>query len=472
MFQPPRTPSIDRRRLLAGAVGLSSLRAVHDSTAQTVAPTATTIPTRIQTPDLAFADPLRQLRDVWAESTGTSDVILSIVPAEPASDSLLADARSGARRFSGAIVPNWLIPDLVRDAFIAPAPAPSQPLPASIARLRSFDGQWIATDLDHDCDLLFFRRDSLGRAGLGPAETWHGLLDQCTSLSGRETGSIALPMTHSQQGIEHFISMAAAFALGGDPSAPFWFDAETMDPAIASGAHQQALELWQALGATAPEAVQSGGTGDLWQAFLNGSVTYLIAPASFVPFALDQGFDPDLLGIAQLPGVRRDDGTVTRCGNVTGASWGGVVMSSAGQQPSAEVVALLESFATTDSQMQLWSNQASGVVPAPVADSDVDSIASRLTEAGWNTAIATSWLQALQVTFTNPAQLAPLRIAETQRYLQALEIRIVAFLSGDTPTASDALELAAQDWREINDAIDIDVQRTLFAQSMMPPPAG
>ena len=28
------------------------------------------------------------------------------------------------------------------------------------------------------------------------------------------------------------------------------------------------------------------------------------------------------------------------------------------------------------------------------------------------------------------------------------------------------------DWREINDAIDIDVQRTLFAQSMMPPPAG
>ena len=472
MFDPAKTSVVERRRFITGAVGIATagMLGVRSGEAQTVAPTAIPIPTRIQTPDLAFADPLLQLRNAWAEAKGADDVILSIVPAEPASDQLLTDARSGTQRFSGAIVPNWLIPDLVRDAFITPLTAPPEPLPASITQLRSFGGQWVAADLDHDCDLLFYRQDLLDHANLTPAETWDDLLQQCTTRSTERIGSIALPVTHAQQVVDHYVSMAAPYVLAGTAPAKFWFDEESMEPVIDSGAHRQALETWLALSQTTPEILRGGSTGDLWQALLDGSVAYLVASADFLPFALDQGIDPGVLGIARLPGVRTDDGTVARAGNVTGASWGGVVMSSASEQASGESADLLRTFAQTGSQQALWTNQASGIIPAPVTTTDIESFSAQLASAGWDAAISTRWLQALQATFGDPVQLAPLRIAETRRYLDALERRIVALLSGVGSSAAEALDLAAQDWRAINNEIDIEVQRALFAQSLMPPP--
>jgi multiple sugar transport system substrate-binding protein len=462
--------SLDRRRLLVGA-GAAALLGPSSARAQSAAPSPTPTPIRIQTPDLAFADALNQAKDSWSVANDAADLILSIVPAEPASDSLLNDARSGARRFSGSVIPNWLISDLVRDEYIVPATAPPETLPASITQLRSFGGEWYATDLDHDCDLLFFRRDLLDRTDLDPADTWETLLDQVTELTARGNGGVGLPMNHAQQVVDHFASMAASFVLGSDPDAHFWFDPNTMTPSIASFDHQRALDLWRKLGRTMTESLRAGSTGDLWRALADGTVVYLVASADFLPFALDQNMDPGVLGISPLPGATGANGSIQRAGNVTGASWGGVTMSSTGDRARTEVSGFLASMANPDAQEALWVDRATGIVPAPASDSDVTSMTAVLADLGWPEHLSSAWLGALHRTFTNPLQLPALRIAETRRYMNALEDRIVPYLASDETSAADCLTAAASDWIAINEAIGVETQRDLYTRSLMPPPS-
>ncbi|HET9658974.1 MAG TPA: hypothetical protein VFP05_01485, partial [Thermomicrobiales bacterium] len=227
----------NRRRFLAGAgVALGIPTGIH---AQSADPSPTPIPIRIQTPDLAFADALKGSLVRWSDANAIDDLRLSIVPAEPASDSLLNDARKGIERFSGAFVPNWTIPDLVRDHFILPAPPTLAPLPLAIAQLRSFGGGWFATDLDHDCDLLYFRQDQLDSAAFEPAETWNRLLEQAEEFGDLGMGGVGIPTTHAQQVVDHFTAMAASVVLGSDPPSPFWFEPDSMAPAIASADHQR-----------------------------------------------------------------------------------------------------------------------------------------------------------------------------------------------------------------------------------------
>jgi hypothetical protein len=94
---------------------------------------------------------------------------------------------------------------------------------------------------------------------------------------------------------------------------------------------------------------------------------------------------------------------------------------------------------------------------------------SALSDAGWPESPTSAWLTALYETVTNPVQLPALRIAETRRYLQALEDRIVPFLASDDDAAA-TLAVAAADWTAINEAIGIETQRDLYGRSLMPAP--
>jgi ABC-type glycerol-3-phosphate transport system substrate-binding protein len=340
----------------------------------------------------------------------------------------------------------------------------------AIAQLRSFGGEWFATDLDHDCDLLYFRQDLLEQNGLEPAETWPSLLDQVQELTARGQPGIGLPVTHSQQVIDHFVAMAAAFALGSNPTASFWFDLDTMVPAIASDDHRQALDLWRALGQTMSPELHAGSTGDLWQALIDGRVSYLVASADVLPFALERGLDPGALGIAALPGVTGASGSMQRVGNVGGPSWGGVTMSSTGDRARTEATAFLTSLAAPDIQRVFWSDRSTGITPAPASKSDIATMGVTLTDAGWPEQPAADWLTALHATFSNPRQLPALRIAETRRYLQAMEDRIVPFLASDDDSAAETLAAVAADWTAINEAIGTDTQHDLYLRSLMPAP--
>ncbi len=424
----------------------------------------TPVPIRIQTPELAFVDALQERLVGYQAAGGESNLLLSIVPAEPASDSLLNDLRLRGRRFSGALVPQWLIPDLVRDDFILPVSPPVTLLPESIARLRSFGGQWVASDLDHDCDLLFYRADQLDSAGLAPPETWEDLLTATETLSGSGSG-IGLPCTYAQQVADHFCAMAVNFV----GTNPFWFDSSSMQPTIDSQQHVDALELWQALAAHVPAALRTGSTGDLWNALIDGSVGFLVASASLLPFALDRIVDPSLIGILPLPGTLSENKTVVRTGNTTGANWGGVAIK--GTYGTDAVAGFLDYLTGPNQSSELWSDRSTGILPTPATAIEVARDSATLTSAGWPEAPTNVWLSALQETFGNPNQLIPLRIAETRRYLQALDDLLVRFLTGEISTATETLERAASEWGSINNAIDVEVQRELFEQSLMAPPA-
>ncbi len=443
--------TLDRRRFLTGAG--AALGAVSLSGVSSQEPAPTPIPIRIQTPDLAFVDALQQQLEQFQIATGPNDLILSIVPAEPASDSLLSDLRSNNQRFSGALVPWWLVPDLVRGGFIAPANPPPRPLPPAIATLRSFGGEWVATDFDHDCDLLFLRADRVSSI----PETWSELLD----LAETNDLALAIPQTHAQQAVDHFCSMAASVVGTGE----FWLDPDPMDPLIASPAHREALETWKALSDRTPAAVRTGSTGDLWQSFVEGETVALVASAAFLPFALQTRLDSAVLIVAELPGWTAEDGVILRAGNTTGTNWGGVTI--AGTADQATVGAFLDALAQPDAQHALAASVTSGVTPAALdAQAELDA----LTAAGWPEVLTASWLDTISATVGNPLQLSPLRIAETRRYLLSLENHIVAYLASDSGSAEDMLQAAATEWRDINQAIDIDIQRELYGKSRMAAP--
>lgn len=459
-----RSVLFDRRQFLTGA-GLASIGSAFTTTTHAEAPSPP-LPVRIQTPDLAFAEPLRQLLGQWSRDH-ESNLKLSIVPAEPASDSLLNDARTGQARFSGAIVPGWLLSDLVRDGFIVPATPPPTPLPSAIAQLRSFGGAWVATDFDHDCDLLYYRPDLLAEQGLSPAQTWDELLNQSIELFDRIGGGTALPQTHAQQVVDHFASMAAVFVMSDSTQDRFWFDPETMQPAIDSDSHIQALDRWRALARTTPLPLRSGSTGELWQSLLDGTTAYLLAPASFFPYAVDRGAVGETIGVSELPGLRANDGTIARVGNATGPNWGGVVLSRAGEKSRTEIRSFLLEISKPASQTALWSDPSTGMAPAVSGSAELVF----REEAGWPEHTTSSWLDAIRRTLNNPTQLPPLRIAETRRYLQALEDRIVPFLASENSSAADTLSEAAKSWDEIDRAIGIEIQQRLFEQSLIPAPA-
>lgn len=452
---------LDRRQVLTGAGGaLIGLVIGNDGTRAAA-------PIRIQIPDLAFARALENLLTVWTSTNSTAQLTLALVPPEPASASLLNDARMQLNQFAGALVPVWTIPDLVRDDFIVPVSPPPIALPRSVAHLRSFGGEWVTSDFDHSCDLLYWRTDLLARSGFAPAESWDALVEQAVFLMKDIGGGIALPQTHAQQVVDHFVSMAASFVVPDVGEEPFWFDPETMTPAIVSERHQQALEQWRALARTTPTELRAGSTGDLWEAFLAGRTGYLIASTDFLSYAIERGVDTTMIGIGELPGVIGNDSTIRRVGNTTGAAWGGVIMRAAGDVANQAVRAFFEWLAAPETQAALWSDPSTGITPASGDQTNLD----RLREADWAARTAADWLAAIDNTVSNAVQLPPLRIAETRRYLQALENHIVPFLvsSGDDP-ATEALTEAANDWDAIDIAIGIATQQELYARSLMPVP--
>ena len=128
----------------------------------------------------------------------------------------------------------------------------------------------------------------------------------------------------------------------------------------------------------------------------------------------------------------------------------------------------LEYLAEPAAQRSLVTDPTTG---ATLAAAGSVTTQEALEVSGWPESLTRLWLQAIDATFSNPVQLQPLRIAETRRYLLALEQRIVAYLDGEVSSAADVLEAAAEDWRAINDAIGVETQRDLFHRSRMAPPA-
>jgi hypothetical protein len=252
--------------------------------------------------------------------------------------------------------------------------------------------------------------------------------------------------------------MAAAYVGHGS----FWFHPESMQPALTSAAHQAALNDWKAL---AGFAVDSSSTGDLWQSFVEGRAAFLVGSADALPFLLSASLESEVIGVSRLPGARSDHGQVRHAGNTTGANWGGV--SIAGLPGADSSADFLDRLATPDVQTTLWTDLESGVNPTVV---DAGFSLEIAESSGWPSDPTAAWLTAIQETQNNPLQLMPLRIAETARYLLALERRIVGFLDGGLATSTEALQLAASDWDAINQAIDLEIQRELFARSLMPPP--
>jgi multiple sugar transport system substrate-binding protein len=452
---------------------------------------------RVQVPDIALAQTVQSVISRFTEETGFQ-VHIRLVAAESALFTLREDARTGNDDIDSAIVPMWHIGDLLNDELIQPlgplgdvASGPpidfDAELPA-VRVLRRFGGDPVATPLDADCQLLYFRRDLIEDAAhsrdyhvltgatLRVPETWEELEVMAAYFATAGVDGIALHL--SQPGLGFWQYLAAATSITDASSPRFWFDLESFAPAIASAPHVEALALFGRLFATGSPEQLAWSLPEAWNRFVTGQAVFTIAGPDLLTSAIQlERLDREAIGIAPLTGISRaGDGTPSptadslRTGNALGACWGGVIRNTSRFPQAAWHFLSLLAEATFQKPMG-WQ-PADGVDPGRQAQFPAEMVpdgqvsVKAYVAAGFTLDQASEFATSIAATLGNPRQLPYLRIPSAWDYLTALDRRIGEYLTGEQPDPGAALALAAEDFTAITSLHGADRQRERYLRSL------
>lgn len=213
-----------------------------------------------------------------------------------------------------------------------PAPGESRPpdtfeaagiLPPYRDRVARYGRDRLALPLGTSIPVLVYRKDYLARpevvaaaeqAGvpLGPPETWEQLDALATFLHGRDwdgdgaaDAGLAVPLGADPEGVGTAIVLARAAALGQHRDHfSFLYDAETMDPRVASPPFVEALEGVAGWRAAGPDGVAGFDATAARTAFRAGKAALLIDRAEHATDWVDPRVTASV-GVAPLPGSRR-----------------------------------------------------------------------------------------------------------------------------------------------------------------------
>jgi multiple sugar transport system substrate-binding protein len=410
----------------------------------------------------------------------------------------------------------WYMGDYVTNGFIQPIDSfintegypmwePDQVAPP-IYNLLTWGGQTYATVNDGDAQLLYFRKDILEspdwqaqyEAEVGspmpyPIETWQDLLAITTFFNGKDWNGdgdpddgISLHLRSGGQGHFHFVTTAASFAItpaeGDDPTVVtqydnvFWFDPTNMAALANSPGHVAALEYLVALTATGSPSQVGWELAEAWNNFLQGNAiaTFSWGDVGSLAQLPDRSTIQGLLGASRIPcseqwydreaGAMMEMADAPNCvGNVTGGSWM-PVMSSFTDTP--ELAYYFMAF-HANRNINFWNSTAgwTGVDPAslfqlfpPRGDASIADYA----QYGFNESDAEQYITAYgENVFSFPITLPYLRIPGTERYWNALDVRLAEVMSGQAEPQAN-LDLVAQEWEAVTDDIGRDLQLSTY----------
>lgn len=337
--------------------------------------------------------------------------------------------------------------------------------------------------------VLAYRRDAMEseanrraaeEAGiaLGPPETWDQLDALARFFHGRDWDGdgepdpgLALALGDDPEGVADALFLARAASLGQDPNRyEFLFDAESMEPRIASPPFVEALEALSALEAFGPDGVGSFDAGRAREAFRSGEAALLIDLAERA--ALWAGSErPFPVGVAPLPGSPRyydpnrgEWREVSRPNRPSylpgGGGWLVGVSSKATGERREAAVSYLRSLAGPEVAQAIVSDRVFPMVPVRASHltfglpdpRSAPSVESR------------SWGEAVERTLSASQVVVGIRIPEADAYLADLA-RARAAVAGGRP-AREALEEAARSWRERTETLGRDRQRWHYRRSL------
>ena len=464
-------------------------------------------------------------REAFQALTGATLDIIEIPQAQYYTTTA-TDFLTGQNTYDVMNVGGWYMGDYVTNGWIQPIDSyintegyptwePDQ-VATPLYELLRWGGQTYAAVNDGDAQLLYFRKDILEspewqaayEAEVGspmpyPINTLQDLLAITTFFNGKDWNAdgdpddgISLHLRSGGQGHFHFVTVAASFAItpaaGDNPRAVskydnvFWFDPDDMSALANSPGHVAALDYLVALTATGSPSQVGWELAEAWNNFLQGNAiaTFSWGDVGSLAQLPDRSVIQGKLGAGRIPcstqwydretSTMMDDAANPNCvGNVTGGSWMPVMSANT---DTAELAYYFMAF-HANRNINFWNSTAgwTGVDPSslyqlfpPRGTASVEDYA----QYGFNASDAEQYINAYgENLFSFPITLPYLRIPGTERYWNALDVRLAEVMSGQNQP-QPALDQVATEWENVTNDIGRDLQLGVYQAAIGYTPGG
>jgi multiple sugar transport system substrate-binding protein len=352
-------------------------------------------------------------------------------------------------------------------------------------KVASWDDTAYMVPIDGDRHYLQYRRDLLsdpkfrsefrkthGR-DLGVPKTWPELQEIARFFHGRKlpdgsvvSGLAEVTVSDALLG-NYFIKRAAPYAKHPRVKGGFYFDLKTMEPLINTPGWVEALKDFVAAQDLYPKGGQSMSFFDTIETFGRGNVVFTDSWDDPFIEAMEPG-NPlrNKVAAALSPGSRkvwnRKTGKWDEFPNVNYVPYvvygwtSGVAKSSAHKAAAFDFLGFYANRKNHRDDLQVGRF---GMNPFRRSDLDARMWVER---AGWDPAVARSYVETLQAQAKSPNRVLDLRIIRGQEYVQLLSVGVYRAITGrDTPQA--ALDAVAERWRDLTRHIGIDRQLEAYA---------
>ncbi|MCC7448507.1 MAG: extracellular solute-binding protein [Anaerolineae bacterium] len=458
-------------------------------------------------------------RNAFEAATGAKLDIVE-VPFGQLGTTIPTDFQTEQHTYDAIVNAAWFYGDYVTNGWIQPVDKwigdkrfpsydPNDIAPA-LRNLYQWGGKTYGVVMDGDAQLFYYRRDILGdkkwqdeyKKATGedlpnPPKTWQQLLKVMTFFSGKDWNGdgdpddgISLHLKVGGQGMFHFMTLSAGFAVTPGPSDDprkvtktsnvYWFDPDTMDPIINGPGQVAALEFLQKLAATGQKAQFGWELGEAWQNFFDGNAIATFSWGDVGSISQDETKSKikGKLGSSRILCSEEwydlsakkmvTDAAKPNCvGNTIGGSWHGTISAfSKNPELAYYFLALMGTpkvnfFEQTTGWMGTDPCCTYSLFPPQGKASIDDFVAFGFNKDDFNMYIP-AYADNL---FSFPTYLTYLRIPGTPAYWTALDVRLSEAMTGQK-NAKDALDATAEDFKKITADAGVDKQLKIYQESI------
>ena len=355
---------------------------------------------------------------------------------------------------------------------------------------QKIDGKTYLITIDGDFQMVYYRTDVLGAAGLEPPTTWEEYLSVAAAVHGQDMngdgeadfGSCMFKKRNAQS-FYAIMSIAAQFTQTQGTGQGFFFDTESMEPLINNEAWKEAFRVYKATGEFGPPEELNHDIGDTRALVTTGRCALMIDWGDIGPLSIDENSEiKDLVGAVIMPGspqvLDRETGELVACDAdrcphaIDGVNhapfaafggWSGAV--NANSDPA--VIAAAYDFLSYMNQAEQSNFDVTqgwtGYNPYRVSQfENIDP----WVEAGFSPEFAENYLGAIGASLNSPNMASDLRIPGTQQYQGiVLDRELARFVAGEI-TADEAVANIESGWEEITEDFERDRQRSMYRASL------
>ena len=346
-----------------------------------------------------------------------------------------------------------------------------------LIRLRetSWGRETLAVTFGSPTYTLIYRADVFAARGWQPPATWkqyQELVAEMQQLDAQGLPPLAAlePLAPGWAG-QTLLARAAAYAAHPSYYSSL-FDYRTMEPRIAGAPFVRALEELVAATGSSRDTALAANPAAAWQALLAGQCLMALAwPSAAGTRESESAVEPTAVAFAEMPGSadcfhpgrnawdRRAEDVPS---NVTLLSisgrLGSVVRNSSHQAAAMRRLVLLAG--------KQWGGELASRSPNTTLFrlSQIPE-GRRWVGPAVDEEAARSYAELVRQALGRSASLSSPRLPGRQRYLDALDAAVRAAVAGEK-TPQEALDEAAQAWREITDAIGAEQQAAAYRHSL------